>query len=502
MLFYDKYFIQSFYVSCTFEGIYAVIIAIIALKGLSYKMKISVVILAAGLGKRMNSNIPKVLHEVLGRPMLQYAVDAVKTLKPQKIIVVIGNGADAVKKRLSAEDRLSFIIQKKLLGTGDALATAGKELKKGAVLVLNGDCPLITTKTLNMLIEKHKQEKNIISFLSFADDSMPGYGRVLRDEKGKVRGIVEDKHATSEEKKKFKELNSGVYILETEALDYLDGIKKNRASGEYYLTDIIGIVSREGKRLNAYICPAEDIRGVNNRWELYEVSDILRRRTIVKLMDRGVTFVDPNTSFVHPSVSVGKDTVIYPNTYLEGDTKIGDNCIIFPGSRIYKSILGSGVIIKDNTIVEESKIGNGSAIGPFAHLRPHSIIGCNVKIGNFVETKKSSIGNGTKASHLSYLGDAVIGKDVNIGAGTITCNYDGKNKFQTTIESGAFIGSDSQLVAPVKIGKGSYVAAGATVTKDVPAGSLAISRVKQQNLKNWAKRKRIVQKSRSAKVRK
>lgn len=463
-------------------------------------MKLSVVILAAGLGKRMNSNIPKVLHEVLGRPMLQYAVDAVKTLKPQKIIVVIGNGADAVKKRLAAEDQLSFAIQKKLLGTGDALATARKELKKGAVLVLNGDCPLITTKTLNMLIEKHKQEKNIVSFLSFADDSMPGYGRILRDEKGKVRGIVEDKHATSEEKKKFKELNSGVYILETEALNYLDGIKKNRASGEYYLTDIIGIVSKEGKRLNAYICPAEEIRGVNNRMELYEVSDILRRRTIAKLMERGVTFVDPNTSFVHPSVSVGKDTVIYPNTYLEGDTKIGDNCIIFPGARIYKSILGSGVVIKDNTIVEESKIGNGSAIGPFAHLRPHSIIGRNVKIGNFVETKKSSIGNGTKASHLSYIGDAVIGKDVNIGAGTITCNYDGKNKFQTTIESGVFIGSDSQLVAPVKIGKGSYVAAGATVTRDVPAGSLAISRVKQQNLENWAKRRREVRKRGSAEV--
>jgi bifunctional UDP-N-acetylglucosamine pyrophosphorylase/glucosamine-1-phosphate N-acetyltransferase len=461
-------------------------------------MNLSVVILAAGRGKRMNSLIPKVLHEVLGRPMLQYAVDAVKLLKPQKTVVVIGNGAEAVKKRLAAEDHLSFVIQKKLLGTGDALAAARKELRKGAVLVLNGDCPLITTGTLKMLIKKHKQDKNIVSFLSFVDDSMPGYGRVLRDEEGKVRGIVEDKHATSEEKKKVKELNSGVYLLETEALDYLDGIKKNRASGEYYLTDIIGIVSKEGKRLNAYICPAEDIRGVNNRGELYEVSDIIRRRTIAKLRDRGVTFIDPNTSFVHPSVSVGKDTVIYPNTYIEGDTKIGGNCIIYPGSRIYKSVLGSGVIVKDNTVVEESKIGNGSAIGPFAHLRPHSMIGRNVKIGNFVETKKSSIGDGTKASHLTYLGDAVIGRNVNIGAGTITCNYDGKNKFNTVIEQDVFVGSDSQLVAPVKIGKGAYVAAGATVTKDVPAGSLAISRAKQQILKDWVKRKRKMQKSSSA----
>ena len=465
-------------------------------------MSLSVVILAAGKGKRMKSAHPKVLHEVLGRPMLQYVIDAVKPLRPQKVIVVIGNGADAVKKQISAEGPLSFIIQKELLGTGDALATARKELKKGAVLVLNGDCPLITTKTLKMLIEKHKREKNIVSFLSFMDDAMQGYGRILRDKKGKVGEIIEDKHATSDEKKNYKELNGGVYILQTQALDYLEGIKKNRASGEYYLTDIIGIISKEGKKLNAYICPAEDIRGVNSRSELYEIADIIRRRKITGLMDRGVTFIDPNTSFVHSSVSVGKDTVIYPNTYLEGDTKIGNNCVIFPGARIFKSLLGRGVIIKDNTIVEESEIGDGSTIGPFAHLRPRTIIGRNVKIGNFVETKKSSIGNGTKASHLSYLGDAVIGKDVNIGAGTITCNYDGMNKFQTTIESDVFIGSDSQLVAPVRIGKGSFVAAGATVTKDVPAGSLAISRVKQQNLENWAKRKKTVQKSRSNIVRK
>jgi bifunctional UDP-N-acetylglucosamine pyrophosphorylase/glucosamine-1-phosphate N-acetyltransferase len=458
-------------------------------------MNLNVVILAAGRGKRMNSLVPKVLHEVSGRPMLQYAVDAVKSLKPQKTVVVIGNGSEEVKKRMKAEDHLSFVLQKKLLGTGDALAAARKELIKGAVMVLNGDCPLITAKTLKMLIEKHKQDKNIVSLLSFVDDSMPGYGRILRDEKGRVSGIVEDKHATTEEKNKFKELNSGVYILEAQALDYLDEIKKNRASGEYYLTDIIGIVSKEGRRLNAYICPAEDIRGVNNREELYEISDIIRRRTIVKLMHRGVTFIDPNMSFVHPSVSVGKDTVIYPNTYLEGSTKIGNNCIVYPGARINNSCLGNGVIVKDNTVIEESTIGNGTAVGPFAHLRPHSIIGRNVKIGNFVETKKSSIGDGAKASHLTYLGDAFVGRNVNIGAGTITCNYDGKSKFNTVIEPDVFIGSDSQLVAPVKIGKGAYVAAGATITKDVPAGALAISRTKQQNLKDWAKKRQLRVKS-------
>ncbi len=458
-------------------------------------MNLSVVILAAGRGKRMNSLVPKVLHEVLGKPMLQYTIDAVKVLKPQKTVVVIGNGADAVRNRMATEDHLSFVIQKRLLGTGDALSVAKKELKKDTVLVLNGDCPLITTKTLKTLVENHKRDKNVVSFLSFIDSTMSGYGRVLRDENKKVTGIVEDKHATHEEKKKFKELNSGVYILETEALNYLDNIKKNRDSGEYYLTDLVGIVSKKGERLNAYICPSEDIRGVNNRRELHEISDIIRKRTIARLMDHGVTFIDPDTSFVHPSVSVGKDTIIYPNTYLEGKTKIGNACIIYPGSRIFDSTLGNNVIIKDNTVIEASRIGNESSIGPFAHLRPHSIIGRKVKIGNFVEIKKTSIGNETKASHLTYLGDAIVGKNVNIGAGTITCNYDGRNKFNTVIEQGVFVGSDSQLVAPVKIGKGAYVAAGTTVNKDVPAGSLAISRTKQQNLIGWARKRQLRVKS-------
>ena len=458
-------------------------------------MNLNVVILAAGRGKRMNSLVPKVLHEVSGRPMLQYAVDAVKRLKPQKTVVVIGNGSEAVKKRMKAEGHLSFVIQKRLLGTGDALAIARKELKKGSVLVLNGDCPLITAETLKMLLKKHKADQNSLSFLSFVDNSISGYGRIVRNENGCVVRIVEDKHATPIEKKKFKELNGGVYIMETEVLGYLNKIRKNSTSGEYYLTDIVDIVAKAGKKLEAYNCPPEEIRGVNTREELFKVSDMLRKRIIVKWMGKGVTFIDPDTSFVHPLVSIGKDTIIYPNTYLEGSTKIGNNCIVNPGARIINSILGAGVIIKDNTVIEESRIGGGTVIGPFAHLRPHNIIGRNVKIGNFVETKKSSIGDGTKASHLTYLGDAVVGRNVNIGAGTITCNYDGKNKFNTIIETDVFIGSDSQLVAPVKIGKGAYVAAGATITKDVPAGSLAISRTKQQNLKGWAKKRQLRVKS-------
>ncbi|MBI5056222.1 MAG: bifunctional UDP-N-acetylglucosamine diphosphorylase/glucosamine-1-phosphate N-acetyltransferase GlmU [Nitrospirae bacterium] len=454
-------------------------------------MNLSVVILAAGKGKRMKSLLPKVLHKILGRPMLQYTIDAVKPLKPQQTVVVIGNGAEAVKKRMSGEDHLSFVVQEKLLGTGDAVSTAKKELIKGTVLVLNGDCPLITTNTLKGLLAKHRRNKNVLSFLTFIDDSTSGYGRVLRDDKGRVTGIVEDKHATPEEKSMCKELNSGVYVMETDVLKHLDRIKMNSSSGEYYLTDIVGIVSRAGRRLEAYVCPAEEISGVNNREELYKISDIIKRKIIAKWMENGVTFIDPGTAFVHPSVTIGKDTVIYPNTYLEDKTKIGKNCVIYPGARVSESVLGDGVTVKDNSLIEKSRVGTGSTIGPFAHLRPHSVIGRDVKIGNFVEVKKSNIGNGTKASHLTYLGDAVVGKDVNIGAGTITCNYDGKNKFTTVIENGVFIGSDSQLVAPVKIERGAYVAAGSTVTKDVPAGALAISRAKQQNLIGWVKQKQL-----------
>ncbi|RJQ53102.1 MAG: UDP-N-acetylglucosamine diphosphorylase/glucosamine-1-phosphate N-acetyltransferase [Nitrospiraceae bacterium] len=458
-------------------------------------MSLNVVILAAGRGKRMNSQIPKVLHQVMGRPMLRYAIDAVRPLRPGKTVVVIGNGAELVKKEMAGDDRLSFVIQKQLLGTGNALAVARKELKKGALLVLNGDCPLITAKTLKTLIEKHRRSRNALSFLSFSDGAMKGYGRIFRDEKGRVTGIVEDKHATRDERKKFDELNGGVYLMEEEVLGCLEKVKKNSSSGEYYLTDIVGIAAGEGKRVEAYNCPSEEIRGVNNREELLRVSEIIRHRIINKWMLKGVTFINPETSFVSPPALIGKDTIIYPNTYLEGRTRIGKSCTIYPGSRISDSILGNNVVIKDNTVIEESRVGDRSSIGPFAHLRPHSVIGRCAKIGNFVETKKSVIGEGTKASHLTYLGDAVIGKNVNIGAGTITCNYDGKNKFGTVIESGVFIGSDSQLVAPVKIGKDAYVAAGATITRDVPSGDLAISRARQQNLKGWALKRKLKVKS-------
>ncbi|MBI5665046.1 MAG: bifunctional UDP-N-acetylglucosamine diphosphorylase/glucosamine-1-phosphate N-acetyltransferase GlmU [Nitrospirae bacterium] len=452
-------------------------------------MKLSVVILAAGRGKRMKSRTPKILHEALGRPMVQYVIDAVKTLKPAKTIVVVGNGAEEVKGRID-DGHMTFVLQKELLGTGDALAIARKELLKGTVLVLNGDCPLIKAGTLKSLLAKHRRSKNVLSFLSFIDESMSGYGRIIRDGMGKVTGIVEDKHASPDERKMFNELNGGVYVMESETIGHLDKIKKNSLSGEYYLTDIIGIISRAGKRLDAYQCPSEEIRGVNSREELYEISTILKRRVISGWMKKGVTFIDPETAQVHVSASIGRDTIIYPNTYIEGRTSIGPNCTIYPGARIYDSVLGKGVTIKDNTLIEKSRVRDGASVGPCAHLRPDSIIGRNAKIGNFVEVKKSHIGAGTKAGHLTYLGDAEIGPGVNIGAGTITCNYDGKNKFKTYIKSGVFIGSDSQLVAPVTIEKNAYVAAGSTITRDVPSGALAIGRGRQKNLEGWTKREK------------
>lgn len=451
-------------------------------------MKLSAVILAAGRGKRMKSRTPKILHEALGRPMLRYVIDAVSTLKPAKTVLVIGNGADEVRGRIS-DSHLTFVLQKELLGTGDAVAIARKELLKGTVLVLNGDCPLITAATLKSLLARHKRSRNVLSFLSFVDESMSGYGRIIRDSSGRVTGIVEDKHASALQKNMFKELNGGVYVIESEALGYLDKIKKNGSSGEYYLTDIIGIISGAGKRVDAYLCPSEEIRGVNSREELQEISAILQKRVISGWMQKGVTFIDPETTHVHVMARIGRDTVIYPNTYIEGMTTLGQHCTVYPGARIRDSVLGNGVIIKDNTLIEKSRIRDGASIGPCAHLRPESVIGRNAKIGNFVEVKKSNIGAGTKAGHLTYLGDAEIGPGVNIGAGTITCNYDGKNKFKTIIKSGVFIGSDTQLVAPVRISKGAYIAAGSTITRDVPSKALAISRGRQRNLEDWTKRR-------------
>ncbi|MBI5050842.1 MAG: NTP transferase domain-containing protein [Nitrospirae bacterium] len=425
-------------------------------------MNVFVVILAAGRGKRMISSKPKVLHLILGRPMIQYTIDAVKELRPRKIIIVVNSGAEEVKKQIS-DSHISFVFQKELLGTGNALLGAKKELtnvNNNTIIVLNGDSPLITSKTLKGLLKNHRHSKNDLSFLSFVDESLSGYGRILRDERGRVSSIVEDKHATLSEKRKAKELNAGVYAMQPEILNCLGNLKVHRSSGEYYLTDLIEMLSKNGKKIEAYRCPTEEVQGVNRREDISQVTEILNMRNISRLMKNGVTFIDPKRAIVHSSVSIGRDTVVYPDTFIEGRTSIGKECIIYPGVRIYESKLGNRVTIKDNTLIELSNINDG-----------------------------------TKAQHLSYLGDAIIGEDVNIGAGTITCNYDGIKKHTTVINSGVFLGSDSQLIAPVEIGKGAYVAAGTTVTKNVPSHALAMSRVKQENIKDWAIKRQLKVKS-------
>lgn len=451
-------------------------------------MDLFAVILAAGQGKRMKTRKPKVLHEVLGKPILQYAVDAVKALKPERLVIVVGNGAGEVKEQIT-DRSVSFVTQKKLLGTGNALLEAKNALRgmnNCTLIVLNGDSPLITSNTLKKFLRNHRRSNNDLSLLSFIDGSLAGYGRILRDSRGRVSGIIEDKHASANEKKELTELNAGIYAIEPDILGFLSKLKKRRLSGEYYLTDIVDIAVKERRKVEAYYCPAEEVMGINTRTELHKALETLNKRNILKLMDSGVTFINPSSSFVHSSVKIGKDTVVYPNTYIEGNTSIGRNCIIDPGVRIIDSTISDKVSIKDHSIIENSRISKGSVIGPSAHIRPLSNIGRNVKIGNFVEIKKSNIGDGTKISHLSYIGDALVGQNVNIGAGTITCNYDGRKKYKTIIRSDVFIGSDSQIVAPVLIGKGAYIAAGATVTKNVPAGALAISRAGQKNIRGWA----------------
>jgi len=452
--------------------------------------KIAVVILAAGKGKRMNSAVPKVLHGIFDKPMLQCVIDSAKELKPGKIIAVAGKNSGEIKKSIKTKN-ISFAIQDKPRGTGDALSKASKLLKnfRGTVLVLNGDVPLITSETLRKFIGLHRRAKNDISLISFVAVNPASYGRISRDSAGRINSVIEDKDA-AEAQKKINEVNSGVYAIESSALSLLKEIPMNKAKGEYYLTDIIGIGSKKGRKINAYCIGSEDeLMGVNTVPELLKARKIFRERLSADWIKKGVRFIDHDSVFISGDISIGRDTAIYPDVYLEGRTEIGRGCTIYPNVRIINSVIKDGSVIKDSTVIEDSVVRSKAVVGPFAHIRPGCDIGSEAKIGNFVEIKKSVIGDRTKASHLSYLGDASIGKGVNIGAGTITCNYDGKNKNKTTIEDNAFIGSDTQLVAPVKVGKGAYIGAGSTITKCVPPMSLSVSRTEQRNIEGWAKKK-------------
>lgn len=451
-------------------------------------MRLACVVLAAGLGTRMKSSLPKVLHRLHGAPMLRYVLNALHTLQPQKIVIVAGKNIQDIKESLNDTVKIAFARQIEAKGTGDALLKALPSLKgfEGAVLVVNGDTPLITGSTLKNFLSLHKRKRNDVSVLSFESRDPGSYGRIIRDNKGRAAFIVEQRDAT-ETQKTVREVNSGVYAIESGAFPLLKKIKPNNSKGEYYLTDIIGIARDGGLRLDAFCTGFEDeFIGVNTIEELENAGRIMKRRIIKKFSDRGVHFIEKSSIFISSDTEIGAETNVYPNVHLEGKTSIGKGCTIYPNVRILDSIIEDGAVIKDSTLIEESIVKRKASVGPFAHIRPGSVIGEKAKIGNFVEVKKSVIGPGTKASHLSYLGDALIGKDVNIGAGTITCNYDGHKKYLTTIEDGVFVGSDTQFVAPVKIGKGAYVGAGSTITADVPSHALALSRVKQRNIEGWA----------------
>lgn len=458
-------------------------------------MKICAVVLAAGLGKRMKSATPKVVHNLMGKPIVTYSVEAVKVVSGvSKIVLVIGRHSEvALTSIFKEEPMVSFAYQDNLLGTADALKSGLSGLGGqhfDFTLVLTADAPLIRGETLQGLIDRHIRDGNAVTMLSFVSKDPASYGRVTRNPDGTLRGIVENPDATEEERN-INEVNSGIYVFSQQALPLLDKIAVNAKKGEYYLTDIISIASAHGLKVDAQKMPDEDeFIGINSRSELLLAINALKLRINRHWMNEGVTLMDENTTLIAPSVTaIGRDTVIYPNVILEGTTVIGQACTIYPNVRIINSTLEHDVVVKDSTLIEDSTIDAGAAVGPFAHLRPGAAVGKKAKVGNFVEIKKSTLGVNTKASHLSYIGDATVGDNVNIGAGTITCNYDGVNKFKTVIEDGVFIGSDSQLVAPVTIGKGAFVGAGSTITQNVPEGALSISRVRQRTIVDWVKAK-------------
>jgi bifunctional UDP-N-acetylglucosamine pyrophosphorylase/glucosamine-1-phosphate N-acetyltransferase len=451
-----------------------------------------VVILAAGKGTRMKSARPKVLHHVAGRPMVDYVLSAAQSLDPRTTTVVVGHLEELLRQGLAGHPHLAYVTQEPQLGTGHALLQTARVLEghTGIVLLLSGDVPLLKGHTLAALIQKHVESKVALTVLSALVDQPYGYGRIVRL-KGRISRIVEERDA-SPAQRKIREINSGVYVFTLGPLfEHLRGLATGNAQGEYYLTDLVSTYRR--RRLGVETVVVDDpneIRGINSRSELAEASRIVRQKKNEELMAAGVTIEDPATTYVDDDVVVGADTVIHPGVYLEGKTQIGKACEIHAGVRIVNSVLDDRVTVQNFCVINGGRLATGVTVGPFVHIRPDTELRDSVHIGNFVELKKAVLGKGTKAGHHSYLGDAVIGDNVNIGAGTITCNYDGSRKHQTTIEDGVFVGSDSQLVAPVTIGKGAYVGSGATIRENVPAGALAVSAGGQRNIEGWVERKK------------
>lgn len=443
---------------------------------------LDVLILAAGLGTRMRSQTAKVLHKLDGRPLIAHVCRAAAALSPRSIYVIVGHQAEAVERAVSGELGEGVAIsvrQREQRGTGDAVMAAREHLEgaNSTLLTLYGDLPLVRAETLGALVHQHRTHRGhgaACTMLTVRLEDPTGYGRIVRDEDGRFQKIVEQKDATPDERQ-IKEINAGIYCFETRTLfDALARVQPANAQGEYYLTDVPGILRADGGDVGIYQhTDAREVSGINTRVELAEFENLLRRRTLRRLMlDSGVTFIDPAHTYVSGSAQIGRDCVIHPNVQIEGNTIIGDECEIRSGTRITDSRIGNGVQVKDNCVIVESEVGDNCVVGPFAHLRQNSQMEEQSAVGNFVEMKKSRLGRGSKSMHLTYLGDATVGEKTNIGAGTITCNYDGQQKHPTIIEDEVKIGSDTMLVAPVRVGRGAMTAAGSVVTKDVPPDTL------------------------------
>jgi len=444
------------------------------------------IILAAGKGTRMKSKLPKVLHKVGGKPMVEHVLKAAKDSGASENIVVVGFGSEQVVEFVG--NRAKIALQEEQLGTGHAVLQAEKLLPSfsGTALILCGDTPLLEGQELKSFYEMHKASGAAASVLTACTDNPAGYGRILRDADNNVSGIVEEKDANAEQKA-IREINTGIYCVETPLLfEVLHTLSCNNAQGEYYLTDILLKLREQHKKICGIA--TEDfsmIMGINSRKQLAIAESIMRNRILDKLMDNGVTIMDPASTFIEASVEIGSDTIIYPFTWLEGQTKIGEEAIIGPNVRLENVEVGKATHLQF-LYGHDCKVENNVTAGPYVHLRPDTVIKDNVKIGNFVEVKNSTVGVGSKLPHLTYIGDSDIGSSVNMGCGCITVNYNGKKKYRTTIEDNAFVGCNSNLVAPVNIGKGSYVGAGSTITKNVPADALGVGRGRQINVEDWA----------------
>ncbi len=468
---------------------------------------LGVIVMAAGLGKRMQSKLGKVLHPVAGRPMVLYAVDLAERFGDAGVAVVVGHQGDRVREVLAGRAGVRVVDQPRQLGTGHAVMQARPVFAAAsrapeAYLILNGDTPLLTEGTIRELLDAHRKDGATVTILTASLEDPSGYGRVVRAEVDPrdphARGlavlrIVEDRDATPAEAA-VREINVGTYLVDGEFLfEALDRLQPNNAQGEYYLTDIVAMAVADGRRVSAVqLREASEGLGVNTRAQLAEAERTIRDRLRASWMAAGVTMLDPATTWIDADVRLGRDTVLHPQVTLEGRTTVGDDCVIRSHTRLTDCVLADRVEVLDSCVLREARLEEDTTVGPFAHLRPGAVVRRKAKVGNFVEMKKVDLGEGSKANHLSYLGDAVIGRGVNIGAGTITCNYDGAHKHRTVIGDEVFVGSDSQLVAPVTVGKGALIAAGTTVTQDVPPAALVIGRAPQVIRPGWAAKRRTL----------